>query len=149
MRIRPRFLIGAAVIVAAVGYMITMAIQNTSEYYMTVNEAAAKRASLGGQSLRVAGRVRPENIQWDPSSLTLKFSMVQIPDTPPDDTGVKAVASTTGESFQVVSVGQPKPDMFGPNRDVIVEGKLAPDGSIAATQVLTSCPSKYKPKKGQ
>jgi len=149
MRIRPRFLIGAAVIVAAVGYMITMAIQNTSEYYMTVNEAAAKRASLGGQSLRIAGRVRPENIGWDPSSLTLKFSMVQIPDTPPDDTGVKAVAVTSGESFQVVSVGQPKPDMFGPNRDVIVEGKLAPDGSIAATQVLTSCPSKYKPKQGQ
>ena len=39
--------------------------------------------------------------------------------------------------------------VFASGRDVIVEGKLGPDGSIAATQVLTSCPSKYKPKRSQ
>jgi cytochrome c-type biogenesis protein CcmE len=36
--------------------------------------------------------------------------------------------------------------MFAANRDVIVEGSLAADGSIEARQVLTSCPSKYVPK---
>jgi cytochrome c-type biogenesis protein CcmE len=39
--------------------------------------------------------------------------------------------------------------MFAPGRDVIVEGKLTPDGAIAATQVMTSCPSKYRPKQAQ
>jgi cytochrome c-type biogenesis protein CcmE len=48
--------------------------------------------------------------------------------------------------FHVICRGQPKPDMFAANRDVIVEGSLAPDGSIEARQVLTSCPSKYVPK---
>ncbi len=47
------------------------------------------------------------------------------------------------------AAGEPKPDMFAPGRDVIVEGKLGADGAIAATQVLTSCPSKYKPKQSQ
>jgi cytochrome c-type biogenesis protein CcmE len=39
--------------------------------------------------------------------------------------------------------------MFAPGRDVIVEGKLGADGTIAASQVMTSCPSKYKPKQSQ
>jgi cytochrome c-type biogenesis protein CcmE len=48
--------------------------------------------------------------------------------------------------FHVISRGQPKPDMFAPGRDVIVEGKLGPNNTIEAQQVLTSCPSKYSPK---
>ena len=39
--------------------------------------------------------------------------------------------------------------MLAPGRDVIVEGKLGADGMIAATQVMTSCPSKYQPKQSQ
>jgi len=31
-------------------------------------------------------------------------------------------------------------------RDVIVEGRLAGAGAISATQVMTSCPSKYQAK---
>jgi cytochrome c-type biogenesis protein CcmE len=37
--------------------------------------------------------------------------------------------------------------MFAANKDVIVEGRLAGGSVINATQVMTSCPSKYKPKK--
>ena len=150
MRIRSRFIVGACLIVAAVGYLIYAAIQNTSEYYMTVNEVAAKHASLGDQALRVAGRVSPGTIQWDPATLTLRFGIYQIPDAPdaPDDEGaVHRVSVSEAPSFSVICVGQPKPDMFAANKDVIVEGRLAGGGVINATQVMTSCPSKYKPKK--
>jgi cytochrome c-type biogenesis protein CcmE len=129
----------------AVGYLIYTAIQNTSEYYMTVNEVAARPASLEGQALRVAGRVSPENISWDPVTLTLKFGIYQIPDAE-QDSAVKPVAVSDAPSFNVICVGQPKPDMFAANKDVIVEGHLAGAGTISATQVMTSCPSKYKPK---
>jgi cytochrome c-type biogenesis protein CcmE len=145
MRIRSRFFVGAGLIAAAVAYLIYAAIQNTSEYYMTVNEVAARQANLGGQSLRVAGRVSPGNISWDPVTLTLKFGIYQIPDVDPDG-GVTKVAATVPPVFDVTCVGQPKPDMFAPNKDVIVEGHLAGAGTIEATQVMTSCPSKYKPK---
>jgi cytochrome c-type biogenesis protein CcmE len=150
MRIRSRFIVGACLIAGAVGYLIYAAIQNTSEYYMTVNEVAAKRADLGGQSLRIAGRVSPADIEWDPTTLTLKFGIYQIPDAPldtADDNGaVKPVAISDAPSFRVTCIGQPKPDMFAANKDVIVEGRLAGAGAISATQVMTSCPSKYKPK---
>jgi len=149
MRIRPRFFIGGGLIVLAIGYLIFSSIRTTSEYYLTVPEVAARQGELGGQAIRVAGRVKPGNIAWDPNSLTLKFEIVPIPDV--DDAGapVKPVAATDPVSFRVVAAGEPKPDMFAPGRDVIVEGKLSPDGAIAATQVMTSCPSKYKPKQAQ
>jgi cytochrome c-type biogenesis protein CcmE len=149
MRIRPRFFIGGGLIVLAIGYLIFSSIRTTSEYYLTVPEVAARQTELGGQAIRVAGRVKPGNIDWDPNSLTLKFEIVPIPDV--DVAAVKPVSVVASDavSFRVVAAGEPKPDMFAPGRDVIVEGKLTPDGAIAATQVMTSCPSKYKPKQSQ
>ena len=151
MRIRPRFFIGGALIVLAIGYLIFSSIRTTSEYYLTVSEVAARRTELGGQSIRVAGRVKPGNIAWDPNSLTLKFEIAPIPDIDASGAPVKPVSVVASDpvSFRVIAAGEPKPDMFAPGRDVIVEGKLTPDGAIAATQVMTSCPSKYRPKQAQ
>ncbi|HXZ82409.1 MAG TPA: cytochrome c maturation protein CcmE [Acidimicrobiales bacterium] len=140
-------MIGVGLIAAALAYLITTAIRNTSEYYLTVTEASSRASELQGQSLRVAGRVKPDTISWEPSTLTLKFEIAPIPEPAPD--GVKPVASSEPPSFKVTCVGQPKPDMFAAGRDVIVEGRLDSQGAIAASQVLTSCPSKYEPKKGQ
>jgi cytochrome c-type biogenesis protein CcmE len=149
MRIRPRFFIGVGLIALAIGYLIFSSIRTTSEYYLTVPEVAARQGELGGQSIRVAGRVKPGNIGWDPNSLTLKFEIAPIPDIDASGAPVRPVVASDPVSFRVISAGEPKPDMFAPGRDVIVEGKLGPDGAIAASQVMTSCPSKYKPKQAQ
>lgn len=143
MRFRLRFIVGTALIVAAVGYLIVTAIQTTAEYYLTVNEVAARQGELHGVRLRVAGRVKPGTINWQPETLTLKFDLIPIP---PQNTtaGVKTVAATDPPEYAVTCVGEPKPDMLSNGRDVIVEGKLDSAGHIAANQVLTSCPSKYK-----
>jgi cytochrome c-type biogenesis protein CcmE len=124
MRIRPRFFIGGGLIVLAIGYLIFSSIRTTSEYYLTVPEVAARQTELGGQAIRVAGRVKPGNIDWDPNSLTLKFEIVPIPDV--DAAAVKPVSVVASDAvlFRVVAAGEPKPDMFAPGRDVIVEGKL-------------------------
>jgi cytochrome c-type biogenesis protein CcmE len=142
-----RFVIGVSLVVAAIAYLIITAVRNTAEYYLTVDEARARQVELAGQMVRVAGRVVPGTVQWEPSSLTLKFA---ITEPPPEDSqpGVTKIAATALASakFNVVSIGQPKPDMFAPGRDVIVEGLLTQNGTIQAHQVLTSCPSKYSPK---
>jgi cytochrome c-type biogenesis protein CcmE len=152
MRIRPRFFIGVGLIAVAIGYLIFNSIRTTSEYYLTVPEVAARQSELGGQAIRVAGRVKPGNIGWDPNTLTLKFEIGPLPEVGADGAPVKPVSSVVASdpvTFRVVAAGEPKPDMFAPGRDVIVEGKIGPDGTIAATQVMTSCPSKYKPKQSQ
>lgn len=142
-----RFVIGVSLVVAAIAYLIVTAVRNTAEYYLTVNEAKARQVELLGQTLRVAGRVVPDTIQWDPSSLTLKFAITE----PPPGEGQPAVTkvattATAPARFEIVSRGQPKPDMFAAGRDVIVEGILEQHNMVQAQQVLTSCPSKYSPK---
>jgi cytochrome c-type biogenesis protein CcmE len=142
-----RFVTGIILVVAAIAYLIITAVRNTAEYYLTVNEAKAREVELSGQMLRVAGRVVPGTIRWDPSSLTLQFAITQPPlgDGQPTVTTV-ATTALAPATFKVTSRGQPKPDMFAAGRDVIVEGLLSTDGTIEARQVLTSCPSKYSPK---
>jgi cytochrome c-type biogenesis protein CcmE len=146
---RLRFVIGVSLTVVAIAYLIVTAVRNTAEYYLTVNEAKARQAELSGQMLRVAGRVVPGTIEWDPLSLTLKFA---ISEPPSDDrpSGVTKVTTTTPTParFSIVSRGQPKPDMFAAGRDVIVEGILE-NNAIQARQVLTSCPSKYSAKQNR
>ena len=141
-----RFVIGAGLIVFAIGYLIFAAVRNTSEYYLTVNEVGARQARLNGQMLRVAGRVKPGSISWDPATLTLAFAIVSPPN-PDGSPAIKPVAAADPAEFRVIEHGEPKPDMFAPGRDVIVEGRLGQNGIIQARQVLTSCPSKYAPKK--
>ena len=150
MRIRPRFYFGGALIALTIAYLIVSAIRSTSKYYLTVDEVSARQSELGRDPIRVAGRVKPGTISWEPNTLTLKFVIVPIPDpaatAPVRPVSVKAVDSV---SFPVYCAGQPKPDMLAENRDVIVEGKLGAGGVIIASQVMTSCPSKYQPKQSQ
>jgi len=149
MKIRLRFIIGAGLIILAIGYLIGNAMRTTSEYYLTVTEVAARQSELGGQAIRVAGRVKYGTVDWEPNTLTLKFEIVPIPDVDAGGAPIKPVVDTDPVSFRVVSAGEPKPDMFAPGRDVIVEGKLGAGSVITATQVMTSCASKYKPKQSQ
>ncbi|MGH7906672.1 MAG: cytochrome c maturation protein CcmE [Candidatus Binataceae bacterium] len=144
MRTRLRFIIGVAVIMAAIGYLIATAIHSTSEYYLTVNEVAARQSHLHGQTIRVGGRVKPGTIRWDPISLTLAFTLMPLP---PTQGGIQRVASDPPALYRVVCKGEPKPDMLAGNRDVIVEGRIGKDDLIDARQVMTKCPSKYIPEK--
>jgi cytochrome c-type biogenesis protein CcmE len=145
MRIKPRFLIGGGLIVAAIAYLIAIGIRSTSEYYLTVDEAVARQAELNGQPVRVAGRVKAGTINWDPASLTLSFAIAPLP--PEDGAKVQPVSMRPPEEIRVLSKGQPKPDMFAAGRDVIVEGRVTAHNFVIADQVMTSCPSKYRAKK--
>src|SRR5215469_7879936 len=88
-----RFVIGVSLVVAAIAYLIITAVRNTAEYYLTVSEAKARQVELSGQMLRVAGRVVPGTVQWDPSSLTLKFSIAE-PLPADGQPGVTTIATT-------------------------------------------------------
>jgi cytochrome c-type biogenesis protein CcmE len=131
-----RFVFGSAVIVAAIGWLMYTGIRETSSYYLTIQEFAPKKDAYGNMPLRVAGRVLPGSIDYDPRTLDLKFQLAGFPD-----------GKTDGLSVPVAFSGI-KPDMFADGRDVIVEGRYT-DGVLHAKQVLTSCPSKYEAKTKQ
>jgi len=128
-----RFVVGSLVIVSAIAYLMYTGIRETSSYYLTIQEFLPKKADYGNTALRVAGRVQPGSVDYDPKTLRLSFHL-----------GAFSEGGQPGE-FVPVSFTGIKPDMFGDGRDVIVEGRYA-DGVLQASQVLTSCPSKYEAK---
>jgi cytochrome c-type biogenesis protein CcmE len=121
--------IGAAVIVAAIGYLMFSGATGNTAYFFTVPELQQQAASVQGEAIRVAGKVTADPIQWNVQHLKLAFTI--------GDEGVTVPVHYKGV----------KPDMFQPGSEVIVEGKLGPDGIIQASNLMTSCPSKYEEEK--
>lgn len=121
--------IGAAVIVAAIGYLMFSGATGNTAYFFTVPELQKQAGAVQGEAIRVAGKVTSEPIQWNVQQLTLAFTM--------GEEGVTVPVSYKGV----------KPDMFQPGAAVIVEGKLGRDGVIQASNLMTSCPSKYEEEK--
>jgi cytochrome c-type biogenesis protein CcmE len=123
-----RFIIGAAIIVAAVTYLVYTGIRETSVYYLTIDEFLARRVAVAGEGLRVAGRVSNNSVAWNAATLDLKFRLANFEDNAGVDVAYNGIL----------------PDMFAEGRDVIVEGTYGGDGAFHARTLLTACPSKYE-----
>ena len=133
-----RFLVGAAVIVAAVGYLIYAGIRETSAYYLSMDEFNDVKEQLVGKRVRVSGHVEPGTVEWDAGNLELRFTLGAAPD--------KIDVGGAGGGLLPVEFKGIRPDMFAEGRGVIVEGVYWPDKRFVAGTLLTSCPSKYEPE---
>jgi cytochrome c-type biogenesis protein CcmE len=122
----PKILIAAAVIFAAVGFLVYTAVASTAVYYLTVSELQAKGPEVYGQSVRVAGNVVAGSIQRDPTSFDVRFM------------------AADGSGQMPVAYRGVLPDIFGDGIEVVVEGKYGADGTFAASTLLAKCPSKFE-----
>ena len=132
MKKQSRFAAGALVLVGVVGYLAVTGMKDSMMYYYTPDELAAKITAdptAHRMGAKVGGRVVPGSVKFDPTTLDLRFTVVDI-----------ASGRTT---FPVHYVG-PLPDTFEEGRDVVVEGKLTEAGTFEATTVLTKCGSRYE-----
>jgi len=127
-----RFIIGAALIAAAVSYLVYAGIQSSSMYYFELDEFLAQRDAHAGEHMRVKGWVRPGSIRFDPQTNDLAFELARQDGSDPVPVAYRGIL----------------PDMFSAGREVVVEGRYG-DGGLAARQILTSCPSKYEAEAGQ
>jgi len=121
---RLKYVIGGLVIVVVVGYLIFSAARGSAAYYLTVQELHEQGPST--RNVRVAGNVVGESIVWEPRDLHLAFDIV-------DESGQLAVVYSGA-----------RPDMFRDQAEVVVEGKMGPDGVFEARTMLLKCPSKYE-----
>ena len=123
-----KFAAGIGVIVVTVGFLMWTAVDQTKMYMVSVTEYLSAGDSYAGTTLRIAGRVAEESMEWDADTRSLHFVLEDV---------------TTDGSIEVRYSGL-LPDMFAEGRDVLVEGPYHGEDSFEATQVLTSCPSKYE-----
>lgn len=132
MKAGHKFLLGAAVIVSSVGFLITEGVKQTGVYFLTPAELSAKTAAdptfVENVGFKVGAKVVPGSIRRDANGRTIEFRVSD---------GIKTYPVT----YQGLV-----PDTFTDANDieVIVEGRLGRDGIIRATDVLAKCGSRYE-----
>lgn len=129
MTARVRFLIGAALVVGTVGYLMASGIKDTGVYFLTPTELAARVAqdpSFHNVGVKLGARVVHGSIQREVASQTITFQV------------------TDGQTTYPVVYRGLAPDTFTDGVDVVVEGRLMPDGTFRATTLLAKCGSRYE-----
>jgi cytochrome c-type biogenesis protein CcmE len=122
--------LGGAIGVVVALLMVT-AIRAATSYYYTLPQFRALGAAAVGRFVQVNGRVAP-GFAWRTATETLRFTLL-----PP------AGASGRAAPLPVVFRG-PEPDGFTAGTSAVVAGRLQPDGTFVAQQVLIKCPSHYE-----
>jgi cytochrome c-type biogenesis protein CcmE len=131
MKAGRKFLLGAALIVASVGFLIAEGVKETGMYFLTPTELAARTtadSTFYDVGLKMGAKVVPGSIRRNSAAQQVDF---QVSD------GVKVYPVT----YRGVV-----PDTFTDANDieVIVEGRLGRDGVFRATEVLAKCGSRYE-----
>ncbi len=146
-----KFILGGIFILAAVVYLIVSSTQASAQYFMTIDELNAKGASVVGKNVRVSGAILGDSIEYDPASLTLKFTVAHVTG---DNAEIEAqgglaevlhqaVIDPTRSNIKVVYVG-PKPDLLRNEAQAIMTGHMGEDGIFYADELLLKCPTRYE-----
>jgi cytochrome c-type biogenesis protein CcmE len=129
MHARTKFLGAAIMVVGTVGYLMATGIKDTGMYFLTPSELAARAErdpSFRNVGVKMGARVVSGSIRRDVASQTITFTV------------------TDGrQTYPVVYRGL-APDTFTDDVDVVVEGRLMPDGTFRATTLLAKCGSRYE-----
>jgi cytochrome c-type biogenesis protein CcmE len=121
------FLVGGAVLLLAVAYLVYLSLSSATVYYYTVAEVQAQRQAIGSRLVRVSGTVAPGSIAREEARLRFDVSDV----------------SDAAGRLPVV-YGGIVPDIFSEEVEVVVEGRYGEDGVFRATSLLTKCPSRFE-----
>lgn len=148
---KPKFLIGGGMILAAVAFLIFTSTVSSQERFMTVDEMLAETPEIVGDSLRITGAVIGDTIQYDPDTLTLTFEIAHAPadfQEIEEQGGLAkvlydAVNDSTRARVKVIYIGV-KPDLLRTEAQAIMTGKLDENGIFHADELLLKCPTRYE-----
>jgi cytochrome c-type biogenesis protein CcmE len=123
---RVKFILGAAVLVAAMGYFAFQAFQSAAVYYLTVSELHQRGPTAEGRTVRVNGNLVVGSFVREPDSTLASFSI------------------TDGAETLEAMVDGVVPDLFfNEHSELILEGIYTARGVFESHNVIVKCPSKY------
>ena len=125
-----KLLLGAFVILGAIGFIVINALAGNQQYFMTLSEMKAKGDLASRETVRVGGNLVPNTTKVDTKNVTAQFTLTD------DQNNILPVY------YKGIL-----PDTFEKSTQVIAEGKLDKNGTFQASLVLAKCPSKYDPSK--
>ena len=125
-----------AVLAAAFTGLMWSTLREGTEYFKHVDEVMTDRDAWEGKQLQLHGYVVPCSIMVKPSTLEYKFKVQNNP-------------ARSGEAGNVVEASYKGvvPDTFKDEAEVVLRGKLTPQGfHTDPNGVVAKCPSKYEAK---
>jgi cytochrome c-type biogenesis protein CcmE len=130
-RKRLKFLMLGVGIVATMGTLLVVGMNQDGNlsYYLTVSEFVGS-PDRSGDGFRINGKVAEGSIVRESTGQDVAFVV------------------TDGDAELAVRYHGIVPDTFVDNADVVVEGRLAGDGTFEAHTLLAKCPSKYEAADG-
>ena len=121
-----KIIIGAIVLIGALGYFAFMAFQSATVYYYTVSEMIDVGATPEGKLVRVSGKLVLVSFERVEESTIASFTLTD---------GAETLDALHNGVF---------PDLFfNEHSEIILEGKYGSDGVFASQNVIVKCPSKY------
>lgn len=131
MKAGHKFLLGAAVIVAAVTFLMIQGVKQTGVYFLTPSELLARTqtdTTFYDVGIKVGAKVVPGTIVRSADQRRIDFTI------------------SDGQTRYPVTFTGTVPDTFTDANDieVVVEGRLQRDGVLYATDVLAKCGSRYE-----
>jgi cytochrome c-type biogenesis protein CcmE len=129
MRAGTKFIIGGALVLGTVGYLMATGIKETGVYYLTPTELGSRveaDRSFYNVGVKMGARVVKGSIVRDVATQTITFR------------------ATDGQRTWPVTYRGLAPDTFTDEVDVVVEGRLQSDGVFHATTLLAKCGSRYE-----
>jgi len=148
---RVKFIIGGLLIIAAIVYLIISSTKANAQYFFTIDELQSRGQTVVGQDVRISGAVVGDSIQFDPQTLSLSFTIANVP---ADNKQIEAegglasvlhaaVTDPSRTRMQAVYIG-PKPDLLRDEAQAIMTGHMGEDGIFYADELLLKCPTKYE-----
>ncbi|MFW9891829.1 MAG: cytochrome c maturation protein CcmE [Candidatus Thorarchaeota archaeon] len=123
MKKRTRMALVAVVLVATIGFVAYGMLNLFVDPYLSVDNVVEDPEAYMGRTIQVKGALQP-------GSLTISAENVTL------------VIEGDNYTITVLVVGE-VPDMID-GQDIVAIGTLEPAGYIRATEILTSCPSRYE-----
>ena len=148
---RAKFIIGGALIIVAIAYLIYSSTKANAQYFYTIDELQSRGQTMVNQNVRISGAVIGDSIQYDPQTLSLNFMVANVP---ADNKQIEAqgglaavlhaaVTDSSRSRMQVIYKG-PKPDLLRDEAQAIMTGHIGNDNVFHADELLLKCPTKYE-----
>lgn len=142
---RIKFLIGGALILGAILYLIISGTISGARYFITVDEVV-HNPDYVGQTVKVSGAVIGESIDYDSENSVIKFTIVNIPRDFEDLATAlhEAVINPDATRMEIIVKDQPMPDLLQHEAQAILTGELDKNGVFHASELLLKCPSRFE-----
>ena len=129
MKKRHKRMIFIGACLAALGlatWLVLGAFRNNLVFFFSPTQVTAKEAPLG-RTFRIGGLVQQGSLKRDSDGLTIRF-----------------VVTDTANNLPVVYKGI-LPDLFKEGRGCVAQGKVGPDGTFYADQIMAKHDENYMP----